>query len=201
MIGRADKNGPAGSGTNENVSFTLTEADRHGVAYAMPMGKFAVPTKDKSPCLVRTNDRDRVCTVYGIDRAAFNQGKSALYAPQFDKEKSATLVSKGPNAVCTDDGVKYVVRRLTPSECLKLQGLPTDWCDNLGTENPTAEEIEFFSNVWREFGKPKTEKQILKWLKNPYSDSSVYRMTGNGCTVNVLIYILNGIINSEGENV
>ena len=33
MIGRADKNGPQGSGVNEDVSFTLDAADRHAVAY------------------------------------------------------------------------------------------------------------------------------------------------------------------------
>ena len=38
MIGRADKNGPQGSGVNEDVSFTLDAADRHAVAYGMKMG-------------------------------------------------------------------------------------------------------------------------------------------------------------------
>ena len=32
MIGRDDRNGPAGSGVNENISFTLNGADRHAVA-------------------------------------------------------------------------------------------------------------------------------------------------------------------------
>ena len=36
MIGRADKNGPQGSGVNEDVSFTLDAADRHAVAYCIP---------------------------------------------------------------------------------------------------------------------------------------------------------------------
>ena len=34
MIGRAEKNGPQGSGVNEDVSFTLDAADRHAVATA-----------------------------------------------------------------------------------------------------------------------------------------------------------------------
>ena len=32
MIGRGDKNGPQGSGINEDVAFSLTAADRHAVA-------------------------------------------------------------------------------------------------------------------------------------------------------------------------
>ncbi len=35
MIGRADKNGPQGSGVNEDVSFTLNATDRHAVVYGM----------------------------------------------------------------------------------------------------------------------------------------------------------------------
>ena len=38
MSGRADKNGPQGSGVNEDVSFTLDAADRHAVAYGMTTG-------------------------------------------------------------------------------------------------------------------------------------------------------------------
>ena len=34
MIGRADKNGPQGSGVNEDVSFTLNATDRHAVAFS-----------------------------------------------------------------------------------------------------------------------------------------------------------------------
>jgi DNA (cytosine-5)-methyltransferase 1 len=33
MIGRADENGPQGSGVNTDLSFTLNTADRHAVAY------------------------------------------------------------------------------------------------------------------------------------------------------------------------
>lgn len=27
---------------------------------------------------------------------------------------------------------KYIVRRLTPTECARLQGFPDDWCEGLG---------------------------------------------------------------------
>ena len=35
MIGRADENGPQGSGINEDVSFTLNATDRHAVVYGI----------------------------------------------------------------------------------------------------------------------------------------------------------------------
>ena len=40
MIGRADKNGPQGSGVNEDVSFTLDSVDRHAVAYGIDRAAF-----------------------------------------------------------------------------------------------------------------------------------------------------------------
>jgi len=44
---------------------------------------------------------------YGIDRAAFNMGGNAQYSPQFDIEKSATVVARGPNAVAHPSDTTY----------------------------------------------------------------------------------------------
>ena len=71
--------------------------------------------------------------VLALDRASYNQGKNA----QFDFEVSdsgvnSPLVAKGPGAVCyCDIGLKtrYIVRRLTPMECERLQGYPDGWTD------------------------------------------------------------------------
>ena len=35
MIGRKEKNGPNGSGFNQDTSFTLNTVDRHAVAYGI----------------------------------------------------------------------------------------------------------------------------------------------------------------------
>ena len=37
----------------------------------------------------------------------------------------------------------YKVRRLTPSECALLQGMPSWWCGGLETENPTEDDLKF----------------------------------------------------------
>ncbi len=61
-----------------------------------------------------------------IDRAFFNQGKNAQYDPQLYTDGTVpTLVAKGPSAV----QVRYIVRRLTPLECERLQGYPDGWTD------------------------------------------------------------------------
>lgn len=58
MIGRADQNGPQGSGVNEDVSFTLTAADKHGVAYAMTTGCFTQVEKELAPTLQHRDYKD-----------------------------------------------------------------------------------------------------------------------------------------------
>ena len=102
---------------------TLTSGDRHAVAYTMQ------GFGDYKDCGVASGLKardykdatDLVCeqTPIVLDRAFYNQGVNALYEPQlYDDGTCPTLVAKGPAAVC----VRYVVRRLTPTECARLQG-------------------------------------------------------------------------------
>ncbi len=95
----------------------------------------------------------------------------------------------------------YIVRRLTPTECARLQGFPDWWCDGLGTENPTEEEMIFWREVFETHrkvmgtsSKAKSDSQILKWLKDPHSDSAEYRMWGNGCALPNVYFVLCGIV-------
>ncbi len=143
------------------------------------------------------NTVDRHAIAYGIGRDAFNQGKNAKWNPCFSKEIQPTLVSKGPGAACNG----YLVRRLTPTECARLQGFPDSWCANLGTEDPTDEEIKKWQKIFDDYNKavgkttkPKTENQIRKWLKNPHSDSAEYKMWGNGVALPCIYFVLSGIV-------
>jgi DNA (cytosine-5)-methyltransferase 1 len=61
-----------------------------------------------------------------IDRAFFNQGQNAQFEPQVYTDGTVpTLIAKGPS----DVAVRYIVRRLTPLECERLQGYPDGWTD------------------------------------------------------------------------
>lgn len=165
MIGREDKNGPQGSGINEDVSFTLDAADRHAVAYCMTTGEYSQVVKEKAPTLMARDYKD------------------------------PPVVNDKP-----EPEPYYIVRRLTPTECARLQGFPDWWCGGLGIENPTKEEIEFWTEVWETHRKvmgtskkPKTEKQIRKWLADPYSDSAEYKLWGNGIALPCAYFVLAGI--------
>ena len=121
-----------------------------------------------------------------------------------EKEVANTLVAtdyKDPPLVNdSTPEIEYIVRRLTPQECALLQGMPTWWCDDLGTENPSEEQIDRWQTIFETFNqaigkesKPKSRKQIEKWLKNPYSDSAAYKMWGNGIAACNAWFVLAGI--------
>lgn len=74
----------------------------------------------------------RLAVVYAIDRAAFNQGANAKYDFKIsDNGINSTLVARGPSAVgCIYENIDCsYVRRLTPLECERLQGLPDNWTE------------------------------------------------------------------------
>ncbi len=169
VIGREDKNGPQGSGVNEDVSFTLNATDHHAVAYPI------------------------YCT-----------SKNSHFT-RAEKELANTLVAtdyKDPPVI--NDAQRepeYIVRRLTPTECARLQGFPDWWCGGLGTEEPMGEDLAFWREVFETHRriagtstKPKTDKQIIKWLKDPHSDSAEYKMWGNGVALPNVYFVLSGIV-------
>ena len=203
MIGRDNKNGPQGDGINEDVSFTLNTVDRHAV-YAMTTVSFTQVAEDKAPTVLARDYKDPTAVCYGIGRDTFNQGKNAKFAPTFEEELQPTLVAKGPGAIQSG----YTVRRLTPTECARLQGFPDWWCDDLGIAEPTIEDIHYWYDVFethrRIVGsstKPKSLKQITKWLRDPHSDAAEYKMWGNGVALPCVVFVLSGIVyctQSEG---
>lgn len=163
MIGRADKNGPQGSGVNEDVSFTLDVVDRHAVAYCMTTGTYTQTLEEQSPTLMARDYKDP--------------------------------------PVVNETEPEYIVRRLTPTECARLQGFPDWWCAGLGTDEPTEDEIEFWTEVFETHrsvmgtsSKPKSRNQIIKWLKNPHSDSAEYKMWGNGVALPNVYFVFSGIV-------
>lgn len=95
-------------------------------------------------------------------------------------------------------GYRYTVRRLTPTECARLQGFPDWWCDGLGTEQPTEDEMAFWTQVFRTHSEimgtaMKSRKQIEKWLREPHTDSAEYKMWGNGVALPCVRYIMHNI--------
>ena len=206
MIGRKDENGPQGNGINEDVSFTLNATDKHAVAYGIDRAAFNQGQNAKYSFAVEQEVQPTmVAKGPGAVAAPTYSSSKASFFTNAEKELANTLVAtdyKDPPMINdTDDSAEYIVRRLTPTECARLQGFPDSWCKNLETENPTDEDIAFWKDVFETHRKavgtskkPKSDKQIVKWLRNPHSDSAEYKLWGNGVALPCVCFVLSGIV-------
>lgn len=144
-----------------------------------------------------------------IDVAPTYSSSKASFFTNAEKELANTLVAtdyKDPPLINDNDGIDYTVRRLTPTECARLQGFPDWWCSDLGIETPTMDDLRIWYDIFETFRKatgaytkPKTLKQITKWLKNPHSDSAEYKMWGNGVALPNVCFVLAGIVHYSSK--
>ena len=95
---------------------------------------------------------------------------------------------------------QYIVRRLTPTECARLQGFPDTWGHPIEKTDFTDEEYRFWLNVRNtnaaindKSTKDYTKDQMLKWYNSLHTDSSEYKMWGNGIALPCALYVMQGI--------
>jgi DNA (cytosine-5)-methyltransferase 1 len=148
---------------------------------------------------------DLVAQPIAIDRAFFNQGQNAQYDPQlYEDGTNPTLVARGPNAVA----VRYIVRRLTPTERARLQGFPDKWGHPDQKEDFTDEEYRFWLEVRNTHAtviggkeaKDYTKAQMLTWYNKLHTDSAEYKMWGNGIALPPALYLLQGMADVLNRN-
>lgn len=119
----------------------------------------------------------------------FIKGTAASALKSRDHKDFTDIVQE--DSVDNTGNRKYILRRLTPTECLRLQGIPDWWCDGLEITDPTLGQIQYWHNVLQthqnitkpRVKQPVTLNRVRKWLKNPKSDSAVYKMAGNGIAI------------------
>ena len=147
------------------------------------------------------HDQQAVGEPIAIDRDFFNQGQKAQYEPQCYTDGTVpTLVAKESSAVCHKQEVRYIVRRLTPTECARLQGFPDKWGHPDPKTELTDEEYAFWTEVRATHAvingkEPKTygREQILKWYNGLHTDSAEYKMWGNGIALPPALYCMQGM--------
>ncbi|MDY5132544.1 DNA cytosine methyltransferase [Actinotignum urinale] len=94
----------------------------------------------------------------------------------------------------------YRVRRLTPTECARLQGFPDDWTRDLAISDPTDSQLDYWWQVWASWAKaqglkkPKTRNQVRSWLTNPATDRALYKLWGNGIALPCAKLVLTQIV-------
>ena len=215
MIGRADKNGPQGDGVNENVAFTCNTIDRHAVAYSIGNGQLnQISMSETCNTLDCMHDKQAVLVAgkeacAGVD--CRNLTESTELYPTLQAKPNGGQSLNYSGAV----RVRYIVRRLTPTECARLQGFPDKWGHPDHKDNLTDEEAEF----WREVHltdcaingkkpKPKiAEKRtgwqaaICDWYNKLHTDSAEFKMWGNGVALPVVLYVMQGIEDALKEDI
>ncbi len=171
-----------GVGRAGSPAYTLTAAGRHAAAY---------------DCRNHTAKKE----VSGTLQAKGSGGHSLNYInPVVVPETAGTLTAKmaegsgGPSGDECQNLVmappEYIVRRLTPTECGRLQGFPDSWTQGLKNTEPDEGTVRHWEEVFEAHraaagkpGKRRSRGQVIRWLKNPDSDTALYPLPGgrNGC--------------------
>ena len=163
--------------------------------------------QEQTPSLMARDSKDPLLVSlpsYCLDRACFTSGENAQYRLSVRAEVAATLVAEGPGAISAPPE-EYLVRRLTPLECCRLQGFPDGWTEHLETEEPGEQEIARWVGVFEDWyrAQGKTARaspgKIAKWLKNPRTDSAEYKAYGNSVAVPCAFFVLAGVAWAENR--
>ena len=117
-------------------------------------------------------------------------------------EATGTLQSDAGHNLNSNNVVRthYIVRRLTPTECARLQGFPDTWGHINLKEDFTDEEYKFWLEVRNTYAiindkqvKDYTKQQMLTWYNKLHTDSAEYKMWGNGIALPNALYVMQGI--------
>ena len=198
-IDRADTVGCNGAGWREDQCYTLNTIDRHAVCYdARGNGDGRVAPTITGDHNNRTTDYTALTVYPKVTGPLMANSHPGSYTGQdaFSDMLPVVPSDKPPR--------KYIVRRLTPVECARLQGFPDWWCMGLETPEPTEEDIAWAAEVWERWRlitspntKPKSRNQLIKWLKNPHSDAAEYKLWGNGIALPCAVRVMEGIAKEE----
>lgn len=170
---------------------TLTAADRHAVAYAISRDNITV-WEEKAQTMTSEE-------LPGSVAHAIYPDKSGTLTAKMHKGTGGSAGDECQNLVVVD----YIIRRLTPLECCRLQGFPDNWSENIAIAEPKPSVIREWMIAWAEWwrlvGKddgiqlPKDAKQVERWLADPTSDSGLYKMWGNGIALPCAMFVMEGI--------
>lgn len=172
-IDRADTAGCNGKGVCEDKCYTLNTIDRHAVCFPQQAyNKFI---------------QEDIEATLKASGGTYGGGSENLVAEQ----------SFSP--------IRYIVRRLTPTEYARLQGFPDWWGEIPKKDNLTDDEYTFWLNVRNTYAKINnkttkeySKKQMLSWYNKLHSDSSEYKMWGNGIALPNALYVMQGIAEVVG---
>lgn len=201
-IDRADTAGCNGKGWTEDVSYTLNTIDRPAVVFALDRAAFNQGQNAKYEPEITDSGINSTLVARGPSAVAYDESAYALTTGSFmqvTKEVTPTLLArdyKDPTCVA----VRYIVRRLTPTECARLQGFADRWGNIDPEDDFTDEEYRFWLDVRNTHAaingkatKEYTKAQMLTWYNKLHTDSAEYKLWGNGIALPPALYCMQGI--------
>lgn len=171
--------------------------------YGLPLGFKSESTKtyDEVATTLCNGTRPGYCNgVLCIQGKAIGRAdKNAPNGSGINKDKSFTLVAKGPSAIAYEIE-KWIARRLIPLECERLQGFPDHWTETPKIKSLSDNEYKFWLGVYerdksirgKKYKIPSKE-QLIKWYNKLDCDGNRYEMLGSSVAIPCVFYILNNI--------
>ena len=153
---------------------------------------------DGTHCPTLTGDHENRVTDYTALCIGHGEPNSITMAEQ----ANMLTCMHDQQAVLTDGKPprRYIIRRLTPLECNRLQGFPEGWGIHDHKDSLTGEEFVFWMNVYMTYAringkKPRahTAKSLTQWYNGLHTDSAEYKMWGNGIALPCAEYVMEGI--------
>lgn len=162
---------------------------------------------DTAGCNGKGWKEDTSYTLNTIDKPAVVCAQKS-YTEFKDESTLSTLKATGGSYGGGSENIvvkNYIVRRLTPTECARLQGFPSWWGIVNPVENLTDEDYAFWLDVRNTYAeingkatKEYTREQMLAWYNKLHSDSAEYKMWGNGIALPNALYVMQGIAEVVG---
>lgn len=185
-----------GIGANGDPFPTLTAGDRHAVCYSIGNGQpNSLRMEEIAKPLDCMHDAQAVvteCLTPWDNQARRVYDADGVFPALAAREKAG----QNQQAVL----VRYIVRRLTPTECARLQGFADCWGVPDHKDDFSDAECSFWQEVRDTYaginGKPQkqyTKAQLLKWYNSLHTDSAEYKMWGNGIALPTALYVMQGI--------
>lgn len=149
-------------------------------------------------CPTLTGDHENRVTDYTALCIGHGEPNSITMA-----EQANTLTCMHDQQAVLTDGKpprRYIIRRLTPLECNRLQGFPDGWGIHDHKGRLSDDELVFWQGVRDTCagiaGKPPKKysaEALTKWYNGLHTDSAEYKMWGNGIALPCAEYVMEGI--------
>ena len=200
--------GKSQANVSEGKAPTLctTHGGEPAVAYGLDRASFNQGQNAKFDFSV-TEEQQPTLTSRGpgaVAQTIYNASKASFFMRATKEGTADTLVAtdyKDPQLVAFDTAHhKYIVRRLTPTECARLQGFADRWGDIEPKTDFTDAEYRFWLDVRNTHAaingkttKEYTKAQMLTWYNKLHTDSAEYKLWGNGIALPTALYVIQGI--------